>query len=314
MYDETNDSPDSCELSSVTPQVNPVNPLAGKIPAEMRILGGKMQPVCRLRDLYDVLGGYANFSTRSKEHFDAVKAIDGQDFELTLPRSVNSEAVRGRPASDYFITLRVARKIVMMSKSDLADAVRDYFCDVEDAFLEQRNAAPVHRLPGSFKDALRLLLESEEEKEKANSARLIAEEKSEQAQLLLERKEIEADQLAAQVKTLGPKGEYHDRALVSKSRMVTNIIASDMGLSAIALNIALEGMKIQRKVDGCWILLQPYTSKGYHDIRVSIIPDHKNGGERTSNSLVWTELGRKFILSLEPQIRAFLAARKGPKQ
>jgi hypothetical protein len=36
MLDETNDNPDSCELSSITPQVNPVNPLAGKIRAELR--------------------------------------------------------------------------------------------------------------------------------------------------------------------------------------------------------------------------------------------------------------------------------------
>lgn len=300
MFDETENNPDSCELSSVTPQVNPVNPLAGKIPAEMRILGGKMQPTARLRDLYDVLGGYANFSARSKEHFDSVKAVEGHDFELTTPRVVNAEPGRGRPATDFIVTLRVARKIVMLSKSDLADAVRDYFCDVEDAFIEQqRNAAPAHRLPGSFTEALRMLLESEEAKEQANTARLIAEEKTEQAQLLLERREIENDQLAASVKTMAPKVQYVDNVLSARNGFPIKIIAADMGVGAVNLNRWLQALKIQHKVGGCWILNANYAGKGYTDIKTYDFKDPVTNEARTSHSMVWTELGRKFIMGLD---------------
>ena len=56
-------------------------------------------------------------------------------------------------------------------------------------------------------------------------------------------------------------------------------------------------MRVQRKVDGQWILYAQYLDKGY--AKSHTVPYVKSNGETGTNTqTVWTEKGRQFIHSL----------------
>ena len=100
-----------------------------------------------------------------------------------------------------------------------------------------------------------------------------------------------------QIKELAPKAEYTDTVLKSAETYATTRIAQEIGVSAIALNKKLQERRIQRKVDGQWILYAQYLDKGY--AKSHTVPYVKSNGETGTNTqTVWTEKGRQFIHSL----------------
>ena len=67
-------------------------------------------------------------------------------------------------------------------------------------------------------------------------------------------------------------------------------IASDYGLSAVALNKILNEQRIIRKVNKQWILYNTYTNKGYTKSHTFKVKEDK-----TIIETVWTQKGRLFI-------------------
>lgn len=102
-----------------------------------------------------------------------------------------------------------------------------------------------------------------------------------------------------QIKELAPKAEYTDTVLKSAETYATTRIAQELGVSAIALNKKLQERRIQRKVDGQWILYAQYLDKGYAKSNTVHFPK-KDGSTGTNTQTVWTEKGRQFIHSLFP--------------
>lgn len=130
----------------------------------------------------------------------------------------------------------------------------------------------------------------------AEAARAWAEQ-FEQKQIEAKRAD-EAEQqvllLSAEVEKMQPKVSYYDKILASKATMTTTQIAQDYGMSAVRFNKILEEFKVQRKVNGQWILYAPFIGKGYvhskpFDIRRS------NGQQDVVMNTEWTQKGRLFL-------------------
>jgi phage regulator Rha-like protein len=130
-------------------------------------------------------------------------------------------------------------------------------------------------LPGNYLEALKSLVESEEQK-----------------QQLLIQNEIQAERL----KIVAPKADYYDRTLMAKNTVSTTVIAKELGMSAITLNKKLKEMGIQYKVGQTWVLTSKYQNMGYTDTQTytETIDDET----RSYVSTVWTQKGREFIHSL----------------
>lgn len=97
-----------------------------------------------------------------------------------------------------------------------------------------------------------------------------------------------------QLKELAPKAEYADKVLQSTETYATTRIAQELGMSAIALNKKLHEKRIQRKVDGQWVLYAQFLDKGF--AKSHTVPYPKSDGTTGTNTqTVWTEKGRLFI-------------------
>lgn len=103
-----------------------------------------------------------------------------------------------------------------------------------------------------------------------------------------------------QIDELQSKATYLDQILQSKSTVTTSQIAQDYGMSAKKFNKLLHDLKIQRKVNGQWILFAPYTERGYVHSETINLPVVVNGVEYTKTVMhtKWLQSGRLFLYNM----------------
>ena len=100
--------------------------------------------------------------------------------------------------------------------------------------------------------------------------------------------------LAQENEKLRKDSDYLNVILNSKKAVTVSQIAQDYGLSAIGLNSLLRDMRIQRKINGQWVLYAPFIEKGYvHSEAVNIT--RSNGQPDVKLNTRWTQRGRLFL-------------------
>lgn len=141
-------------------------------------------------------------------------------------------------------------------------------------------------------------------------ARKTIERKDQRIKQLEHDAEAQAKQLTEQASTikqqnrqideLQSKAAYVDQILQSKSTVTTSQIAQDYGMSAKRFNQLLHDLKIQRKVNGQWILFAPYTERGYVHSETINLPVVANGVEYTKTVMhtKWLQSGRLFLYNM----------------
>lgn len=88
--------------------------------------------------------------------------------------------------------------------------------------------------------------------------------------------------------------DYLNIILESKGTLATTQVAADYGMSAVSFNKRLKEMRIQRKVNGQWILYTEFMGKGYVHSK-TIAFQHSDGRPDTRLSTEWTQRGRMFL-------------------
>ena len=101
----------------------------------------------------------------------------------------------------------------------------------------------------------------------------------------------------SQIKAMMPKAAYCDRVLASPDCCTTSLIAKDLGMTAVSLNKRLHELGIQYKQGGTWMLYAPYQNMGLTGFRTHCFTD-SNQTNRTRETMVWTQLGRAFVMKL----------------
>ncbi|NGM63552.1 phage antirepressor protein [Sphingobacterium sp. SGG-5] len=94
-----------------------------------------------------------------------------------------------------------------------------------------------------------------------------------------------------------PKVEYYEEVLQSKSQITTNMIANEIGVSAIKLNQMLRERRVIYKQGNQWLLTAKYRNQGYTDTKTYTYTK-SNGETGTDIQMRWTEKGREFIHNL----------------
>ncbi|MDR1416603.1 MAG: phage antirepressor KilAC domain-containing protein, partial [Prevotellaceae bacterium] len=73
-----------------------------------------------------------------------------------------------------------------------------------------------------------------------------------------------------------------------------NVIAKELGMSAVTLNKKLNEKKVIYRSGGVWVPYGSYQDRGYARFRTHVHTGD-NGAPRTSELLYWTQAGRAFI-------------------
>ena len=178
-----------------------------------------------------------------------------------LPTSYKDQWNREQPM--FVLTFNQAKQVLVRESKRVRKAVIEYIEKLENALKNK------FQVPTNFKEALLLAVKQQEKIEE-----------------LQEEVEIRG-QLIGELK---PAKDYLDTILASGDTMKITQIASDYGLSAVALNKILNEQRIIRKVNKQWILYNTYTNKGYTKSHTFTVKENK-----TIIETVWTQKGRLFI-------------------
>lgn len=137
------------------------------------------------------------------------------------------------------------------------------------------------------KQLLLIALEAEEERERLKAEK--EELEAENYGLMLE-----SGQKDQQIQQLTERTAYLNVIMSDNTSMTISQIAQDYGMSGVAFNNLLKGLRIQRAVGGQWLLYSEYQNRGY--VTTRMIPIHHSGSPDTFKPLTtWTQSGRQFL-------------------
>ena len=95
------------------------------VPVFTGILAGQPTQLCNARDLHGFLEVGDRFDQWISRRIETYGFADGEDFCTKLCKT------RGRPATDYHLTLDTAKELAMVENNDKGRQVRRYFIQIE---------------------------------------------------------------------------------------------------------------------------------------------------------------------------------------
>ncbi len=216
------------------------------------------EPVVSGRQLHETLG----VKTEYKKWFKRMAEYGFAENEDYLRVTQKCPTLGGlQDVTDHIIKLDMAKEIAMIQRTDKGKEVRTYFIQVEKDFNSPEKIMARALLMADKKIKL---LESQNEN------------------LLIELEEANKN------------ADYLDLILQTKDSLTITQIAQDYGMSARKMNQLLKQERIQRIVNGQWVLYAKYIGKGYISSRTFDYVG-KDGKPHSNMTTVWTQLGRRFI-------------------
>lgn len=216
------------------------------------------EPVVSGRQLHEALGvktKYADWFNRMIDY----GFTENQDFLLLKNEQQTGRG--GHNKVDHVLKLDMAKEIAMIQRTDKGKEVRTYFIQVEKDFNSPEKIMARALLMADKKIKL---LESQNEN------------------LLIELEEANKN------------ADYLDLILQTKDSLTITQIAQDYGISARKMNQLLKQERIQRIVNGQWVLYAKFLGKGYISSRTFDYMG-KDGKIHSNVTTVWTQLGRRFL-------------------
>ena len=209
------------------------------------------------RDLHEQL----NIATRFNDWFSRMCEYgftEGIDFYSKMSKT---SEIGGRPATDYDISIDMAKEICMIQRTPEGKEIRVYLINLEKAWNTPEQV---------MARALKLADET------------------------IRSLSVEVKALSNKIEEMQPKVSYLDKILESKDTVLVTQIAKDYGMSAKGFNKMLHDMCIQHKVGGQWVLYSKYQGEGYTHSHTHSF-DYEDGSKGTSLNTEWTQKGRLFL-------------------
>ena len=187
-------------------------------------------------------------------------------LEVIVKNDENSKG--GRPATDYNISVDMAKQICMIQRTPEGKEVRQYLIDLEKAWNTPEQV---------FARALRMA--DETIKSLKDRCKFLGTQVVENQKVIAE---------------LQPKASYYDMILQCKDLISATIIAKDYGMSAKKFNEMLHEMGIQFKQGNTWVLYSKYQGSGYMKVKTHNYAD-ADGIQHSREHSYWTQKGRLFL-------------------
>lgn len=189
-----------------------------------------------------------------------IEALESVGISTKVNFYLSSYRQGFRKYNHYLMTKSAVMQMLNKESATVRYKTQLYIERLENELQENDSNLP--KLPLTYKEALQQLLEQVEKNE-------------EQAKLLEEQE---------------PKVQYHDKVLKSGKLITTTAIAKDLGMTARELHKILNEEKIIYKQSKIWCLYAEHKDKipFYCDYEIN----------EYSQTLKWTEEGRKFIINV----------------
>ena len=172
-----------------------------------------------------------------------------------------SESTGGRPSTDHFMKIDMAKELCMLARNEKGKQARQYFLEVEREWNSpEKVMARALNIANNTINNLKL-------------------ENSMQKQMIAEFK---------------PVKEYVDTILSSTDTVTVTQIAADYGLSAKALNKILFEEGLIHNVNKQWILYKKHMNRGYTKSE-TIDVKRADGSVKVVMNTKWTQKGRLKI-------------------
>ena len=222
------------------------------------------------RELHEKL----NIGTRFTTWFERMCEygfVQGKDF---FPKLGETSENGGRPATDFDVTIRCAKEICMVQRTDIGKTIRNYLLDLEEAWnTPEQVMARALKIAQQTVDSLR------------DRCRFLG------GQVVEQQKVIEEMQ---------PKVSYYDAILQCKDLISVTVIAKDYGISAKEFNSMLHNLKIQFRQGDIWVLYAKYQGNGYMKTKTHNYVS-SDGEQHSKEHSYWTQKGRLFLYEILKQ-------------
>ena len=126
------------------------------------VIGDQELNSVNARDVWEFVESKQQFADWIKDRLEGFQ--ESVDFEGFHNIMKNDLGVNVGKRMDYFLTLDTAKHICMIERNEKGKQLRQYFIDCEKKLREVTQ--PSYTLPTNFKEALLMLVQAEEEKEK----------------------------------------------------------------------------------------------------------------------------------------------------
>jgi anti-repressor protein len=211
------------------------------------------------RDLHMFL----EISTRYNDWFKRMCEygfVESVDYTPITQKRVTAQGNTTKQ-TDHNLSIEMAKQLCMLARNDKGREAREYFIAVERDWN-----SPEKVMSRALKIANNVI--------------------NEQKALIAQQEQ--------QIAEFQPVRDYVDEILSSTSTLTTTQVAADYDLSARALNQILHEAKIQRNVNGQWILYKSEMGKGY--TKSETFTFTRNDGRLDSRiQTKWTQKGRLRI-------------------
>lgn len=231
----------------------------------IRVNYTRKQPLVSARELHEGLEIRTRYTTWF-ERIQSLGFIEGQDFFPEM-----GESIGGRPGTEHFISVDMAKQICMLQRTEKGKMYRQYFLELEKAWNSPEQV---------MARALQLANQTVEELK---------------ARCMFLGRQVESQQKTIAV--IEPKARYLDQILGSDEQLIVTQIAKDYGMSAQRFNKILSELQIQYKRNEQWVLYAGYHDKGYTQSRTVPIT-LSDGRMSTREHTVWTQKGRLFLYNI----------------
>lgn len=113
-----------------------------------QLIGQKTIPAVSARELHHGLGVHKQFTHWIQQHISRHEWAEGTDYGVLALEGYNSP--RGRPATDYALSIQMAEHIAMMTRTEKGRQIREWFRTKRD----ELTALQHHQLPQTKGDLL----------------------------------------------------------------------------------------------------------------------------------------------------------------
>jgi len=211
------------------------------------------------RDLHMFLGIETPYTKRFARMCD-YGFTEGIDYRVADKKVHNSNGGR-QNITEHELTIEMGKQLCMLARNDKGREAREYFIQVE------REWNSPEKVMGR---ALKI------------------------ANMVINEQKVLIAAQEQQISEFKPIRDYVDEILSSTSTLTTTQVAADYDLSARALNKILHEAKLQRSVNGQWILYKDEMGKGYTKSETFTFT-RTDGRLDSKIQTKWTQKGRLRI-------------------